>query len=327
MARRILIVCLLVAAGCRAPSADEPTAAAAGALGVATLPPVVADETTPAGSTLPAEPSATSATTAMTATTATSTTTDPATRSTHATTATATATTTATTTTATTTSTSTTSTTTTSTSTTSTSTTTTTEPPPPMASCDRVAHIGDSTSVYLWEAQYVSGDAANTMGARYRSVGVVDVVNDSNGGRSIVERIADWQTNALEVATAIRNNGFDGCWVIMIGTNDAANVAAGAGTGIEERINRVLYAIGDQPVLWVDAVTTGVSSAYRNSSMQAWNDVLYRIAAERENVAVVPWSQLVRPEWFQSDGIHYNQEGRAWRAAITALALAQSFPR
>ncbi len=164
------------------------------------------------------------------------------------------------------------------------------------------------------------------MEARYRSVGVDNVVADSSGGRAIVERLADWQTTAFEVAKALRANGFDGCWVMMIGTNDAANVAAGASTSIEERINRMLYVIGDQPVLWVDAVTTGVSSAYRNASMQAWNDVLYRVAAEHENVAVLPWSQLVRPEWFQSDGIHYNPEGRSWRAAITALALAQSFP-
>ena len=165
------------------------------------------------------------------------------------------------------------------------------------------------------------------MGARYRAVGVEQVIQDSNGGRSVVERIADWQTNAFEVAVAIKNSGFRGCWVLMIGTNDAANVRAGAAMGSQARIERLLYVIGEDPVLWVDTVTQGVSSAYRNESMRAWNDVLYRIEADHPNMAVLRWSERVRPEWFQTDGIHYTPEGRSWRAAITALALAESFPR
>ena len=115
--------------------------------------------------------------------------------------------------------------------------------------------------------------------------------------------------------------------MLMIGTNDAANAASGAAMSIEERILRMLYVIGDEPVLWVDTVTDGwVSSGYRNESMQAFNRVLEWIASERENVEVLRWSQRVRPEWFDPDGIHYTRDGRAWRAAITALALAEAFP-
>ena len=195
-----------------------------------------------------------------------------------------------------------------------------------MTSCERVVQIGDSTSVYLWDVQYIDGPAANTMGERYRAVGVEEVFQDSNGGRSIVERVADWQTNAFEVAVAVKDNGFRGCWVLMIGTNDAANIAAGAAMGAQERIERMLYVIGDDPVLWVDAVTHGVSSAYRNDSMRAWNEVLYRTAADHPNLAVLRWSEWVQSDWFVPDGIHYTRQGRTWRAAITALALAESFP-
>jgi hypothetical protein len=209
--------------------------------------------------------------------------------------------------------------------TTSSTSTTSTLPPPPMTSCEQVVHIGDSTGVYLWESQYVGGDE-NTMEARYRAVGVETVFRDNNGGRSINERVADWQTNAFEVAVAARRNGFRGCWVLMIGTNDAANVAAGASMTHAERILRMLYVIGDEPVLWVDTVTTGVSSAYRNESMEAWNNVLEWIASERSNLEVLRWSDKVRPEWFVADGIHYTRDGHAWRAAITALALAEAFP-
>lgn len=220
---------------------------------------------------------------------------------------------------------STTSTSTTTTSTTTTSTTTTTTTVPTTTSCNDVAHIGDSTGVYLWEPQYVDG-AANTMGERYRSVGVDRWVEDNSGGRSVRERVADWQLNALEVADGERRNGFVGCWVVMIGTNDAANVAAGANVGYDERILQMLYVFGNDPVLWVDAATVRSGSAYRNDNMRAWNEALYRIAADRENVQVLPWSQLVRPEWFIEDGIHMNTEGRIWRAAFTAAALVDFFP-
>ena len=194
-----------------------------------------------------------------------------------------------------------------------------------MTSCTDVAHISDSTGVYLWEAQYVDG-AANTMGERYRSVGVERWIDDSSGGRAVRERTADWQTTALEAADAIRRGGFRGCWVVMIGTNDAANIAAGAGLSAEERILRLLYVFGDEPVLWVDAATARTSTAYRNDSMRAWNDTLYRIAAERPNVEVLRWSERVRPEWFIDDGIHMSTEGRIWRAAMTSAALAEFFP-
>lgn len=177
----------------------------------------------------------------------------------------------------------------------------------------------------LWDAEYVDG-AVNTMGERYRSVGVETWVEDSSGGRSIRERSADWQTNALEVADSIRQSGFRGCWVLMIGTNDAANVAAGANLGFDERILRMLYVIGDEPVLWVDAATTLNDTVYRNDSMRAWNEALVRIAAERDNMQVLRWSERVLPSWFSSDGVHQRTEGRIWRAAITAGALAEYFP-
>lgn len=194
-----------------------------------------------------------------------------------------------------------------------------------MTSCTDVAHISDSTGVYLWEPQYVDG-GANTMGERYRSVGVERWINDNSGGRSTRERVADWQTNALEAADAIRRSGFDGCWVVMIGTNDAANIAAGANLGAEERILRLLFVFGDDPVLWVDAATNRAETAYRNDNMRTWNDTLYRLAADRENVAVMRWSEQVRSNWYVSDGIHMGTEGRIWRAAFTAAALTQFFP-
>jgi hypothetical protein len=216
-----------------------------------------------------------------------------------------------------------TSTTTSTTSTTSTSTTTTTVVPT-TTSCRQIVHIGDSTSVSLFEANGVGG-AELTATAQYQRVGVTDVYPDNDGARSMVERV-EGRPNAVEVAQAVRDNGYDGCWVIMIGTNDAANIAAGSNVTAESRIRAMMDAIGTAPVLWVDAVTQRTDDAYRNASMVAWNQELYRVTAEYPNVRVYRWYDVVRPEWFRNDGIHYTVEGSAQRAALTAQALVTFFP-
>jgi hypothetical protein len=213
-----------------------------------------------------------------------------------------------------------------STSTTSTNTTTTstTLPPPPQTSCEQVVHIGDSTAVPLFDPAGVGG-AELTLQERYEEIGVEVVYPDNDGARSIVERIDD-RPNALDVAEGVRANGFDGCWVIMVGTNDAANIAAGANTSAEDRIRRMMDTIGGDPVLWVNAVTQRTEDAYRNASMLAWNDELERVTAEYPNVRLFDWYDVVQPQWFRNDGIHYTVEGSAQRAARTAQALVAAFP-
>lgn len=216
----------------------------------------------------------------------------------------------------------------TSTSTTTTSststTTTTTVPPPPQTSCEQLVHIGDSTGVPLFDPDGVGGSEF-TLQTRYDEVGVDVVYPDNDGARSIVERI-DGRPNALDVAEGVRANGFDGCWVIMIGTNDAANIAAGAGVNAEQRIRSMMDVIGTDRVLWVDTVSQRTDDVYRNASMLAWNQELYRVLATYSNARVFRWYDVVRPAWFRNDGLHYTVEGSAQRAALTAAALLEAFP-
>jgi hypothetical protein len=195
---------------------------------------------------------------------------------------------------------------------------------PTTTSCRQVVHIGDSTSVSLFEVNGVGG-AELTATAQYQRVGVSDVYPDNDGARSLVERV-EGKSNATEVAQAVHDNGYDGCWVIMIGTNDAANIAAGSNVSAESRIRGMMDVIGSAPVLWVDAVTQRTDDAYRNASMVAWNQELYRVTAEYQNVRVYRWYDVVRPEWFRNDGIHYTVEGSAQRATLTAQALVTFFP-
>jgi hypothetical protein len=113
---------------------------------------------------------------------------------------------------------------------------------------------------------------------------------------------------------------------MMIGTNDAANIAAGSVVTAEERVRRVMDEIGGDPVMWVNAVTQRTEDAYRNASMLAWNDELDRLAVDYPNMRVFDWYDVVQPQWFRNDGIHYTVEGSAQRAALTAQSLVDNFP-
>jgi hypothetical protein len=207
---------------------------------------------------------------------------------------------------------------------TTTTTTTTTVPPEPTTSCTQVVHIGDSTGVPLFEDAGVGG-SDQTATARYAEIGVEVVYPDNADARAIVER-PDGLPNAVDVAESVRANGFDECWVVMVGTNDAAAIAAGSPVLADERIRSLMAVIGNDRVLWVDTVSQRTDDEYRNASMLAWNEVLYGVIAEFPNAHVFRWYDVVQPQWFRDDGIHYTVEGSAQRAALTAQALLEAFP-
>lgn len=189
-----------------------------------------------------------------------------------------------------------------------------TTPAPLRTACREVVEIGDSTGLLL-----------DTLGDHMRSVGVDTLHTDNSGARSMVERIGE-QLNAVEVAESVRAGGFRGCWVILIGTNDAANVAAGAPTDLDTRIARLMTVIDGDPVLWVNVASQSGETYYSSADMQAFNDALGRATWVHPNLQVYDWATDVRPEWFAGDGLHYAPDGRVWRAALIAQALARAFP-
>ena len=115
--------------------------------------------------------------------------------------------------------------------------------------------------------------------------------------------------------------------MIAIGTNDAANVAAGSSYGASERIDRVMEVVGDDPVLWVDAKTTTDKGFYADENMRLFNQALAKAHTRHPTLEVFHWSDVVRSSWFESDGIHYTSTGYARRAALIAEAVAKAFPR
>lgn len=203
--------------------------------------------------------------------------------------------------------------------------TTATAVPATETSCSKVVHIGDSTSQGLISPGYLP-DPADRVDAQYRRVGVDEVVLEIDGARSTIERLKG-QENAFEVATRLVAEGFDGCWVLALGTTDSANIAAGAGTSHRDRIERMLEVIGDDaPILWVNLKTIETTGSWRNEAMLPWNDALDAAAGDHPNVIVYQWDDVVADDWFADDQIHYSTTGNQNRARLIADALVEAYP-
>jgi hypothetical protein len=191
-------------------------------------------------------------------------------------------------------------------------------------SCRAVAHVGDSTTVDLISPA-VLPEASQRLAARYAAVGVTSLHINASGGRSIVEELPG-QVNGYDAAQAYWNEGFRGCWVFALGTNDAANIAAGSHVGLMARIQRMMSVAHGEPVLWVNTRTQLSAGPWAESNEQAWDNALVQALAEYPNMRIFNWASVAQPDWFLSDGIHYNSAGCAARSAAIAGALARAFP-
>jgi lysophospholipase L1-like esterase len=190
-------------------------------------------------------------------------------------------------------------------------------------SCSNVVHIGDSTSEGLDAAADIP-DRADRIGARYAAVGA-QWHPEITGATSIVETLPGG-TNAHQVAERLVANGYHGCWVIALGTNDAADVAVGSTVGLPTRIKEMMSTIGDQPVMWVNVRTLVSSGPYAETNMEGWDRALLAACPRYPNMRVYDWASIARDGWYIPDGIHYSAEGDAIRARLIADALAKSFP-
>ncbi len=203
-------------------------------------------------------------------------------------------------------------------------TTPTTPPGPPMTSCKAVVHIGDSTSIGLMSPAYLP-QPAERIDAQYARVGVTNTRAEISGARSIVEHLRG-QLNAEDVAKQVKATGYEGCWVLALGTTDAADIAAGSNHLEDERIDKMMTVIGEEPVLWVNVKTLETSGDWANPNMQVFDRHLESAKARYPNLQVYDWSSVVQDPWFTKDQIHYTSAGYAQRAALIADALAAQIP-
>ena len=191
--------------------------------------------------------------------------------------------------------------------------------------CRAVVHIGDSTSEGLDSAEYLPNEKER-IPSRYAEVGVRETHMEVQGARSIEERF-EGQPNAQEVAAAWKAEGYEGCWVLALGTNEAADVAAGSNVGLRERIDKMMAIIGPEPVLWVNVRSlVPPGDPYSKEGMVEWDEALVRACDNYPNMRVYDWASDVKNDWFIEDGIHFTSPGYAARAELIAQALAHAFP-
>jgi peptidoglycan/LPS O-acetylase OafA/YrhL/lysophospholipase L1-like esterase len=191
-------------------------------------------------------------------------------------------------------------------------------------SCKAVVHIGDSTSEGLISADYLPSPKER-IGAQYARVGVTTFVPEISGARSIVETY-EGLPNAYTIAKQQIQQGYQGCWVLALGTNDAADVYVGSTVSAATRIKEMMSLIGNHPVMWVNVKSLLATGPYAEANMQAWDRALIQACASYPNMRVYDWAAAVKDSWFISDGIHFTSAGYAARARLIAQALATAFP-
>ncbi len=190
--------------------------------------------------------------------------------------------------------------------------------------CEAVVHIGDSTSEGLVSSEYLP-DPKQLISAQYARVGATTQHLEVSGARSIYENF-EGEPNAQEVAEAWKNEGFKGCWVIAMGTNEAANVAAGSTVTYDDRIDLMMSTIGDEPVIWVNVKSLVPNGPYAAANMVSWDKALREACDRYPNMRIYNWAEDVKDEWFIPDGIHFTSEGYAARGRLIADALLEAFP-
>lgn len=182
--------------------------------------------------------------------------------------------------------------------------------------CTLVAHIGDSLTYYTQDE----------LVAAYELVGVTAQI-DAYGGRAIKQKLPDDPHTGEQAANTIREGGFSGCWVVALGTNDTANVAAGAWYTRAEAIDTMMAAVDPAAlarVMWVNTHTTVSSGYYANDNMELWNDALDEATTRWSNLRVFDWAAIaatgVAP---YADGIHHTTAGYDVRNAAIAEAVTE----
>jgi peptidoglycan/LPS O-acetylase OafA/YrhL len=191
-------------------------------------------------------------------------------------------------------------------------------------SCRSVVHIGDSTSSGLISDNYLP-DRGQRMAAQYARVGIRRSIFDITPATSIIET-PKGTTDAYHLALNLRHAGYQGCWVLALGVNDAADEYVGSYVSTSSRIQRMMAAIGDQPVMWVNVKSLVASGPYAESNMQRWDAALVAACSRYPNMRVFDWAGVAKDSWFIPDGIHFYSPGYAARAELIADALAESFP-
>lgn len=203
--------------------------------------------------------------------------------------------------------------------------------------CASVGVVGDSTALGLMGRKsetWMHGDrmlsegytveaGGDVLGQALAKKGVETLNYDVAAGRSAREEVGA-APNAVDALKTINEKNPD-CYLVVLGTNDAANEKAGSALKAKERIESVTAAASqDKPIVWLEPEVTAdaVSSNSETfaDSVVNFNQTLEQESDNIKNLIVLPIKQ--DKSWFTEDGIHYTAEGSAHRADAIAEAFS-----
>ncbi len=194
----------------------------------------------------------------------------------------------------------------------------------PQTSCDEVVHIGDSTSRGLFNPDQLP-DPETRIDARYKRVGVDEVFDQVAPAQSVVETYQD-EPNADTRVAGFMADGYDGCWVFVLGMQDSANQSVGGVVPLPDRIDILMEQIGDDPALWMTGLALEQNGPWSDPQIVKWNEAVAGACARWPNMRVYDWRSEAQEDWYDADGIHFNAAGDVERADRIATALAVAFP-
>ena len=186
------------------------------------------------------------------------------------------------------------------------------------ADCNGIAHVGDSLT-WAATAQFAE---------QYARRGWTDVRIDARGGRGIATFMYI-DVTGIEAVRRIKATGFDGCWVMALGTNDTANTDYWVAAPDEQhawRVNLIrsmMIELDGAPVVWVNTHLTEPDIDYSAADAKAWNAALREVAFAYPNMMIFDWDAVAadHPEWTKDDHVHDTPEGSTERARIVARAV------
>ena len=187
--------------------------------------------------------------------------------------------------------------------------------------CEAILHVGDSLTLTM----------VPELLATYRSQGFQRVQWSAARGRSMhAPGRAPDKTSGLEAARKARSwskaRGLQPCWVIALGTNDAAG---GSSRQLTRGIRKMLEIIDGDPAVWVNVwmFDTAPDTKFTAANSLRFNRLLASEAAKVDNLTVLDWAGFAQPfqrRWYRPDHLHLNKLGllnRARFVGIRATAL------
>lgn len=182
--------------------------------------------------------------------------------------------------------------------------------------CTKVAHVGDSLTAYT----------VGPLTDAYSAVSIKAQI-DAYGGRAILQRLDADPKTGKQAALDLVANGYKGCWVVALGTNDTANSAADTTLSRAKAIDAMMKAIdpnGNATVMWVNTFTTKTDGYWSNANMKTWNKELETARGRWPNMHIFDWASIAATGKAPfSDGIHHTTEGFKVRNAAIAKAVSE----